>query len=65
MANGKEPEVYQDEVWRFYPGRRVVAMRDLQRCEIKYGEDWQEYKRRVPYLFIPVSSADSEHQHTS
>jgi delta24(24(1))-sterol reductase len=31
------------------------AMRDIQRCEIKYGEDWQEYKRRVPYLFIPVS----------
>ena len=31
------------------------ALRDIQRCEEKYGEDWQEYKRRVPWLFIPVS----------
>ncbi|KAL9627497.1 MAG: hypothetical protein Q9164_007592, partial [Protoblastenia rupestris] len=31
------------------------ALRDIQRCEEKYGKDWQEYKRRVPYLFIPVS----------
>lgn len=30
------------------------AYRDLQRCEAKYGDAWQEYKRRVPYLFIPV-----------
>ncbi|KAI9684706.1 MAG: C-24(28) sterol reductase [Trizodia sp. TS-e1964] len=29
------------------------ALRDVQRCEAKYGEAWQEYKRRVPYLFIP------------
>lgn len=29
------------------------AMRDIQRCEIKYGEAWEEYKRQVPYLFIP------------
>ncbi|KAI9834476.1 MAG: C-24(28) sterol reductase [Phylliscum demangeonii] len=29
------------------------ARRDIQRCEAKYGEAWQEYKRRVPYLFIP------------
>ncbi|KAI9698579.1 MAG: hypothetical protein M1812_008439 [Candelaria pacifica] len=33
------------------------AYRDIQRCEAKYGEAWQEYKRRVPYLFIPVSAA--------
>ena len=32
------------------------ALRDIQRCEEKYGEDWQEYKRRVPWLFIPVSA---------
>ncbi len=30
------------------------AYRDIQRCEEKYGEAWQEYKRRVPWLFIPV-----------
>ncbi|KZF20723.1 delta(24(24(1)))-sterol reductase [Xylona heveae TC161] len=29
------------------------ATRDIQRCEAKYGEAWQEYKRQVPYLFIP------------
>ncbi|KAI9840516.1 MAG: C-24(28) sterol reductase [Sclerophora amabilis] len=42
----------------FYPVFFVVmighrAYRDIQRCEEKYGESWQEYKRRVPYLFIP------------
>lgn len=31
------------------------ALRDIQRCRIKYGETWAEYERQVPYLFIPVS----------
>ena len=30
------------------------AYRDIQRCEKKYGDTWEEYKRQVPYLFIPV-----------
>lgn len=29
------------------------AIRDDQMCHEKYGEDWEEYKRRVPYMFIP------------
>jgi delta14-sterol reductase len=29
------------------------ADRDDQMCSEKYGEDWAEYKRRVPYMFIP------------
>lgn len=29
--------------------------RDNHRCAEKYGEDWEEYKRQVPYLYIPVS----------
>ncbi|CAN8105919.1 unnamed protein product [Discula destructiva] len=32
------------------------ALRDIERCREKYGEAWREYERRVPYLFIPVSS---------
>lgn len=32
------------------------ALRDIQRCRIKYGEAWLQYEREVPYLFIPVSS---------
>ncbi|EIM19584.1 ERG4/ERG24 ergosterol biosynthesis protein [Wallemia mellicola CBS 633.66] len=27
--------------------------RDFERCSQKYGEDWEEYCRRVPYKFIP------------
>ncbi|KAI8069225.1 ergosterol biosynthesis ERG4/ERG24 [Gongronella butleri] len=27
--------------------------RDMERCAKKYGKDWDEYKRRVPYIFIP------------
>lgn len=45
----------------FYPAFFAVmithrAIRDIQKCEAKYGKDWQEYTRRVPYLFIPVSA---------
>ena len=31
--------------------------RDIERCKEKYGEDWNEYTRLVPYIFIPVSQA--------
>ncbi|CAI7583889.1 unnamed protein product [Penicillium manginii] len=29
------------------------ALRDIQRCRIKYGETWTQYEQQVPYLFIP------------
>ena len=29
------------------------AIRDDEMCAEKYGEDWAEYKRQVPYWFIP------------
>ncbi|KAI7864515.1 ergosterol biosynthesis ERG4/ERG24 [Spinellus fusiger] len=27
--------------------------RDMERCEKKYGKDWERYCERVPYIFIP------------
>jgi delta14-sterol reductase len=27
--------------------------RDEEKCEAKYGKDWEEYKRRVPYRIVP------------
>ena len=29
------------------------TLRDDQMCSEKYGADWAEYKRRVPYVFVP------------
>jgi protein-S-isoprenylcysteine O-methyltransferase Ste14 len=29
------------------------AIRDDEICAEKYGDDWDEYKRRVPYWFVP------------
>lgn len=29
------------------------AVRDDARCQLKYGDDWKEYKKKNPYLLIP------------
>jgi Delta14-sterol reductase len=29
------------------------SIRDDHQCHIKYGEDWETYKKMVPYRFIP------------
>jgi protein-S-isoprenylcysteine O-methyltransferase Ste14 len=29
------------------------AIRDDHMCAEKYGDDWKEYKKKVPYMFIP------------
>ena len=29
------------------------TLRDLARCEKKYGDDWERYKKEVPWIFIP------------
>ena len=31
----------------------IRAIRDDAECAKKYGDDWIEYKRRVPYWFVP------------
>lgn len=43
----------------FYPIYFAVLLihragRDDHFCSQKYGEGWKEYKRRVPYVFIPM-----------
>jgi delta24(24(1))-sterol reductase len=48
----------------FYPSFFTVmilhrARRDIQRCRAKYGENWTEYEKLVPYLFIPVCMCPS------
>jgi len=42
----------------FYPVYFAVLLihragRDDHFCSEKYGDDWEEYKRRVPYVFVP------------
>jgi len=42
----------------FYPIYFAVllvhrAWRDDHSCAKKYGKDWVEYKKKVPYVFIP------------
>lgn len=35
------------------------AHRDNERCQDRYGDAWTEYRRQVPYLFIPASAIPS------
>ncbi|CAG8527451.1 18918_t:CDS:2 [Dentiscutata erythropus] len=42
----------------FYPVFFVAVLthrvsRDMERCAKKYGKDWEEYCKQVPYIFIP------------
>jgi len=42
----------------FYPIFFVIVLihrvsRDMHRCARKYGKDWEEYCKKVPYIFIP------------
>jgi len=29
------------------------ALRDQEKCAKKYGADWEEYCRQVPYVLVP------------
>ncbi|CAG8652622.1 14307_t:CDS:2 [Ambispora leptoticha] len=49
---------FETAITYFYPVFFVIVLihrvrRDLERCSKKYGKDWEEYCRRVPYIFIP------------
>ncbi|KAI9095219.1 ergosterol biosynthesis ERG4/ERG24 [Phlyctochytrium arcticum] len=42
----------------FYPVFFLIVLahrvtRDMERCKVKYGKDWEEYCDRVPWIFIP------------
>ena len=46
----------------FYPFFFVCMIihrtyRDVQKCKAKYGGQWTEYEKLVPWLFIPVNKA--------
>jgi Delta24(24(1))-sterol reductase len=36
------------------------AIRDVAHCRAKYGEEWKEYERLCPYMFIPVRTQLSQ-----
>ncbi|KAJ3084326.1 C-24(28) sterol reductase [Quaeritorhiza haematococci] len=42
----------------FYPCFFVIVLvhrvtRDMERCKKKYGADWDDYCKRVPWIFVP------------
>lgn len=49
---------YSSPVPYFYVSFFIVVLihrvsRDMERCARKYGADWDEYCKKVPYIFIP------------
>ena len=49
---------FQSPIPYFYPFYFAVllfhrAQRDEMLCRSKYGKDWLEYRKRVPYMFVP------------
>lgn len=49
---------FETPITYFYPIYFLIllidrAHRDDKACQDKYGEDWQTYKKIVPYKFIP------------
>ena len=52
------PALFSDVLAYFYVIFLAIlltdrAFRDDNRCAMKYGADWDEYKKRVPYKIIP------------